>query len=148
MPTITKHTLTGTIADALGLPGEAEMQLLESVVRPLVANGFEFRGGDVFGQEVLGIYMHDALDEFVMLRYNRPADADGRAQPPLIVRGAMAELDQPMDAIDTLKFVTIPEFLGQAAPSQPEQQRQEAANQNNVSATATAVFKPFGPLRP
>lgn len=115
MPTVERRSLPGTVGDALGLPGEAEFQALDSIVRPLVANGFEFRGGDTFGQEIVSIYINDKLDEFVMLRFNRPKDAEGRPQPPLIHRGAMAELDQPMDNMDSLRFVTIGEFLGKPA---------------------------------
>jgi len=128
MASVTKHTLTGTVADSLGLPSDAEMQLLETVLKPLVANGFEFRGGDTFGQEVVGIYMNESLDEYVMLRYNR-VDNAGRTLHPLIVRGAMAELDTPMDSMESLRFVTIPEFLGKPAPQQ-EAQATPAANQN------------------
>ncbi|MDE1152141.1 MAG: hypothetical protein PW788_06335 [Micavibrio sp.] len=132
MASVTKHTLTGTVADSLGIPGEAEMQMLEAVLKPLVANGFEFRGGDTFGQEVVGIYMNESLDEYVMLRYNRPADSAGRAQPPLIVRGAMAELDTPMDSMESLRFVPVYEFLGKPAPEAPRAQTSPAANQNQT----------------
>ena len=76
MPAAEKGTLPFPSATTRGLPGEAELVMLESVVRPLVANGFEFRGGDVFGQEIVSIYINDNLDEFVMLRFNRPAVED------------------------------------------------------------------------
>lgn len=119
MPAAEKGTLPFPSTTVRGLPGEAELVMLESVVRPLVANGFEFRGGDVFGQEIVSIYINDNLDEFVMLRFNRPDDAQGRAQPPLIHRGDMAELDQPMDNMDSLRFVTISEFLGKPVEEKP-----------------------------
>lgn len=135
---MTKHTLTGTVADALGLPGENEMYLLDELLRPLTANGFEFRGGDTFGQEIVGLYFNERLDEFVMLRYNRPQDEQGRPQPPLIHRGAMAELDQPMDCMDSLRFMTVHEFLGRTAP------REEAGPQPQLPPSPRAAFRPFG----
>lgn len=118
---------------------DSEMQVLDAIVRPLVANGFEWRGGDTFGQEVVSIYMNDALDEFVMLRYNRPCDEQGRIQPPLIHRGAMAELDQPMDNMDSLRFMTIPEFLG--IPT-PRDLPSVALPASSITARAALAFKP------
>ncbi|HYD19564.1 MAG TPA: hypothetical protein VEF76_13900 [Patescibacteria group bacterium] len=118
---------------------DSEMQELDAIVRPLVANGFEWRGGDTFGQEVVSIYMNDKLDEFVMLRYNRAPDDTGRAQPPLIHRGAMAELDQPMDNMDSLRFMTIPEFLGFV---QPRDVTPVAIPVTTISARAANVFRP------
>lgn len=104
MPTMNK-SLAGVFA---GAAADSEMNALESVLRPLTANGFEFRGGDTFGQEVFSIYINERTDEFVIMRFNRP-----QAEPPLIHKGRMSELDRPMDSMDTLAFVTIPEFLGQ-----------------------------------
>ncbi len=86
---------------------EKDGEMLESLLGKLLKNGFEWRGGDTFGQEVVSIYMNDKLDEFVMLLYNRPGN-----QPPLIHRGAMDELDRPMNDMESLRFVTLPEFLG------------------------------------
>ena len=104
MPTATQKSLSGAFA---GVAGDAEMQTIESALRPLTANGFEFRGGDTFGQEVFSIYINERTDEFVIMRFNRPAN-----QPPLIHKGQMTELDRPMSSMDTLPFQTIPEFLG------------------------------------
>jgi hypothetical protein len=109
MQTMTEKSLTR----AFGAAADAEMQTLESVLRPLTANGFEFRGGDVFGQEIFSIYINDRTDEFVIMRFNRPAN-----EPPLIHRGKMSELDQPMDRMDMLPFVTVSEFLGKPAEQQ------------------------------
>jgi hypothetical protein len=104
------------------------MQTIESALRPLTANGFEFRGGDTFGQEVFSIYINERTDEFVIMRFNRPAN-----QPPLIHKGSMAELDRPMSSMDQLPFQTIPEFLGlKTETAQPV-------------AVATAASKPFAP---
>ena len=91
-----------------GVAGDAEMQALDTVLRPLTANGFEFRGGDVFGQEVFSIYINERTDEFIIMRFNRPKN-----EPPLIHRGTMTELDRPMESMDLLPLVTLPEFLGQ-----------------------------------
>ncbi len=98
-------SLSGVFA---GVAGDSEMSALETVLRPLTANGFEFRGGDVFGQEVFSIYINERTDEFVIMRFNRP-----KGEQPLIHRGRMSELDRPMDSMDTMPFQTIPEFLGQ-----------------------------------
>lgn len=103
--------LSGVFA---GVAGDAEMQALETVLRPLTANGFEFRGGDVFGQEVFSIYINERTDEFIIMRFNRPQN-----EPPLIHRGTMSELDRPMESMDTLSFVTISEFLGQKQAAAP-----------------------------
>lgn len=97
------------VSDALSIPGEKELQQLEDFVRPLGQRGFEFRGGDTFGQEVLSIYVNDNSDEYIMLRFNRVAG------PPLIRKGPMTELDQPMDNLETLKFQTIEDFSKAAA---------------------------------
>ena len=104
MPTMNK-SLAGVFA---GAAADSEMQALENVLRPLTSNGFEFRGGDTFGQEVYSIYINERTDEFVIMRFNRPQN-----EPPLIHRGRMSELDRPMDSMDQMPFVTIPEFLGQ-----------------------------------
>jgi hypothetical protein len=112
MPTATQKSLSGAFA---GVAGDAEMQTLETALRPLTAKGFEFRGGDTFGQEVFSIYINERTDEFVIMRFNRPAN-----QPPLIHQGRMSELDRPMDSMDTMPFMTIPEFLGlKAETAQP-----------------------------
>lgn len=104
MPTMNK-SLSGAFA---GVAADSEMQSLENVLRPLTSNGFEFRGGDTFGQEIFSIYTNDRTDEFVIMRFNRPQN-----EPPLIHRGRMSELDNPMDSLYQMPFVTIPEFLGQ-----------------------------------
>jgi hypothetical protein len=127
MPTATQKSLSGAFA---GVAGDAEMQTIESALRPLTANGFEFRGGDTFGQEVFSIYINERTDEFVIMRFNRPA-----SQPPLIHKGSMAELDRPMSSMDTLPFQTIPEFLGL---------RTEAAQPVTVAAAAPSS-KPGAP---
>jgi hypothetical protein len=102
-------SLAGVFA---GIAGDAEMTAIESALRPLTANGFEFRGGDKFGQEVFSIYINDRTDEFVIMRFNRPEN-----QPPLIHQGKISELDQPMENMTQLNFVTIPEFLLSKAPA-------------------------------
>jgi hypothetical protein len=109
MTTISKQSMEKAVSDALSIPGEKELQQLEDFVRPLGARGFEFRGGDTFGQEVLSIYVNDKLDEYIMLRFNRVAG------PPLIRKGPMSELDQPMDNLDSLKFQPLDEFNKAAA---------------------------------
>ncbi|MBI1214639.1 MAG: hypothetical protein GC185_02335 [Alphaproteobacteria bacterium] len=110
--------LTGAFGSVATKAADAEMQLLDSVLRPLTASGFEFRGGDMFGQEIYGIYVNDAADEFVVLRYNR-ASEDNRALPPLIHRGPMSELDTPMDHINSLEFKTVQEYMRAALPALP-----------------------------
>lgn len=114
---------------------EKDAELLESVLGKLLKNGFEWRGGDTFGQEVVSIYMNDKLDEFVMLRYNRPD-----RQPPLIHRGAMEELDRPMHDMESLRFVTIPEFLGLPAARETAPVSVPAATQK-----ANNAFRPSAP---
>lgn len=109
MTPITKKSMEKTVSDALSIPGEKELQQLEDFVRPLGQRGFEFRGGDTFGQEVLSIYVNDNSEEYIMLRFNRVAG------PPLIRKGPMAELDQPMDNLESLKFQTIEDFSRAAA---------------------------------
>lgn len=104
MTPITKQAMEKTVTDAMSIPGEKELQQLEDFVRPLGQRGFEFRGGDTFGQEVLSIYVNDNSDEYIMLRFNRAAG------PPLIRKGPMTELDQPMDNLESLKFQTIEDF--------------------------------------
>lgn len=115
---------------------ESDSELLESVLGKLIKNGFEWRGGDTFPREVVSIYMNDKLGEFVMLRYNR-ADHDGRVQPALIHRGAMEELDRPMDDMESLRFVTITEFLGMPAPKEQPPSVPQAP-----LAKAANVFRP------
>jgi hypothetical protein len=120
MQTTNPKSLSGAFA---AVAPDAEMQTIETALRPLTANGFEFRGGDMFGQEVFSIYINDRTDEFVIMRFNRPAN-----EPPLIHRGRMAELDSPMDSMNSLPFVTIPEFLlGQKPDAVPAQQPVAAA---------------------
>ncbi len=132
MPTTANKSLSGVFA---GVAGDAEMKALDSVLRPLTANGFEFRGGDTFGQEVFSIYINERTDEFVIMRFNRPQN-----EPPLIHRGRMSELDRPMDSVETMPFVTIPEFLGQkadaAAPVLPQQPVAAAAPQTKFKGPA------------
>jgi hypothetical protein len=116
-----------------GAAGDSEMGALESVLRPLTANGFEFRGGDTLGQEVYSIYINERTDEFVIMRFNRP-----KAEPPLIHKGRMSELDRPMNSMEQMPFVTIPEFLGQkqeaAAPVMQAQPAAAAAPQAKFKA--------------
>jgi hypothetical protein len=102
------RTIQKGLSGAFGAAsGDREMEALEAVLRPLTDSGFEFRGGDTFGQEIFSIYINDRTDEFVIMRFNRPGGAE-----PLIHRGAIAELDQPMSRMETLPFVTLGEFLG------------------------------------
>ena len=109
---MTQKSLTAAFS---GAALDSELQALDSVLRPLAANGFEFRGGDVFGQEIYSIYINDRTDEFAILRFNRPS-----SQPPLIFRGKMAELDQPMDRMDLLPFVTVADFLAKTQEQRPQ----------------------------
>jgi hypothetical protein len=117
--------LTGAFGPVATKPADAEMQLLDAVLRPLTETGFEFRGGDMFGQEIYGLYVNDSSDEFVVLRYNRSNSENGAVQPPLIHRGPMSELDTPMDSLHTLDFKTVQEYMGalKPLPAQPQSPR-------------------------
>lgn len=117
---------------------EKDAEMLDSVLGKLLKNGFEWRGGDTFPRETVSLYVNETLDEFVMLRYNR-ADDRGSKQPPLIHRGAMAELDRPMNDMESLRFVTIPEFLGLPAP------REEKAIPAPALSKAAQSFRPPAP---
>jgi hypothetical protein len=112
MPTMTQKSLTAAFT---GAALEKDLQQLESVTGALSASGFEFRGGDVFGQEIFSIYINDRTDEFAILRFNRPAN-----EPPLILRGRMDELDQPMSRMDMLPFVPVAEFFGKTETPAPQ----------------------------
>lgn len=103
--------ISGAFGSVAARAADAEMQLLETVLRPLSALGFEFRGGDMFGREIYGLYVNDRSDEFVVLRYNRGESETGQSRPPLIHRGPMSELDSPMDSLSTLEFKTVQEYI-------------------------------------
>ena len=125
MPTMNK-SLAGAFA---GAAADSEMQTLETVLRPLTSSGFEFRGGDTFGQEIFSIYTNERSDEFVIMRFNRPKN-----EPPLIHRGRMSELDGPMDSLYQMPFVTIPEFLLGQRPEAVMQPVAAAAPQAKLKA--------------